>query len=163
MSILDDTQKVKKVKKVIVKRAPRTMKEKKFVKEYIENGGNATVAALKAYDTTSVNSAKRIGSENTTKLNFDYYFEKAGLTDEVIAQSITRKVLSATKQNQFTGEIEDDHAIQLKATELALKVMGKFAPEKAPVNPDGSTVIPILYNVFCNNGNPQTIVSQEKN
>lgn len=146
------------------KRAPRTMKEKKYVKALIENGGNKCQAVFDSYDVKpgDYNTATKIASENTQKLTFDDLFAKAGLTDEVIAKSITHKVLLAKKQNQFTGEVDDDHAIQLKATELALKIMGKFAPEKAPVDQEGNTVIPILNNVFSYNGDPQTIKTEEE-
>lgn len=132
-----------KSKAPIVKRAPRTVKEKKFVKEYIANGGNATQAALAVYDTDQYKSASRIGNENTAKLSFDHYFALAGLTDDVIAQNVTRIAVSSKKQNQFTGEIDSDDAMQIKATELAIKIMGKFAPPRAPVDEEGKTVTPI--------------------
>ena len=126
------------------KRPPRTVKEKKFVQAYIENGGNATQAALKVYDTSSYNSAHVIASENLRKLTFDHYFQAAGLTDEMIARLITSKVFNAKKRDLFTGEESDDHAEQRKNLELAIKVMGKFAAPRAPVDQEGNTVVPIL-------------------
>lgn len=47
-----------------------TMKQDKFVKAYIANGGNGTQAALQVYDVTTENSkhvANVIASENLTK------------------------------------------------------------------------------------------------
>lgn len=128
------------------KRPARTVKEKKFVKAFIENGGNATQAALKAYDTTVYGSATRIGAENTAKLSFDHYFQAAGLTDEKISANIA---FIANEANRIHGTDSDfieipDHAVRLKANELAIKVMGKFAPPRAPVDGEGNTVVPIL-------------------
>lgn len=123
------------------------MKEKKFAKEYIENGGNAVQAALSVYDTTSYKSASRIGVENTDKLSFDQYFHEAGLSDQVIAQSITVKALTAKKRDQFSGEITDDHTEQRHNIELAMKIMGKFAAPRAPVDEEGNTVLPILMTM----------------
>jgi phage terminase small subunit len=45
------------------------MKQRIFVDEYIENKGNGTKAALKAYDTDKDYVAKNIASENLTKPN----------------------------------------------------------------------------------------------
>lgn len=114
------------------KRPPKTLKEKRFVKAYLETG-NATQAALSAYDAT-YHSARRIGSENVAKLSFDHYFEKAGLTDEVISQNIAVMALTAKKRDQYSGEISDDYSTKLKATELALKVMKKLGNDSANLN-----------------------------
>ena len=51
---------------LIAMRKP-TLKQKKFVHGYVENGGNATQAALQAYDTEDLNTAHNIGSENLQK------------------------------------------------------------------------------------------------
>lgn len=130
-------------KVVKAKRAPRTMKEKKFVKEYINNGGNATQAALAVYDTNSYKSASRIGNENTAKLSFEEIFADAGLTKDALAQNTTRIAFTSKKQNQFTGEVENDDAMQLKAMDFATKLAGWVAPPRAPVDEEGKTVIPI--------------------
>ena len=44
-----------------------TFKQKGFVKELVANGGNATKAAEKVYNVTTVGSAQSIGAENLTK------------------------------------------------------------------------------------------------
>lgn len=135
-------------KPATAKRLPKTVKEKKFAKEYIENGGNAVQAALKVYDVQSskdpYNTAGTIASENMQKLTFDHYFRSAGLTDEVIAQAITVKALTAKKRDQFSGEVTDDHTEQRHNLELAVKIMGKFAAQRAPVDEEGRTVVPII-------------------
>lgn len=53
-----------------------TIKQRKFVKEYLENGGNGTQAALKAYNTSDLRSAKTMASENLTKLTVKQLLEQ---------------------------------------------------------------------------------------
>lgn len=48
-------------------KAKLTPKQKIFVEEYVKNKGNATQAALKAYDTEDYKTAQNIGSENLSK------------------------------------------------------------------------------------------------
>lgn len=112
-------------KAVVKKRPPRTVKEKKFVKAYVENGGNGTQAALQAYNANPA-SARKIASEVLTKLDMSAWLDKAGLTDEVMAGAIAYKSLAAKKQNTFTGEIEDDHRIQLDALKFAAQLKGQI-------------------------------------
>lgn len=135
----------------IKKRAPRTVKEKKFAKEYIANGGNATAAALAVYDVGNskdpYSTASVIGTENIAKLSFDHYFTSAGLSDEVVAQNITRIALTAKKRDQFSGEITDNDELQLRAMAEAIKIQGKYAPPRAPVDEKGETVRPILAGI----------------
>jgi phage terminase small subunit len=51
----------------MAKKGELTPKQSKWVAEYAKNGGNATQAALKAYDTDDYNTAHAIGSENLQK------------------------------------------------------------------------------------------------
>lgn len=57
-----------------------TLKQRKWIKEYIKTG-NATKAALKTYDTDNYDSAAQIGSENLKKLQITELMEDMGLTD----------------------------------------------------------------------------------
>ena len=129
----------------IVKRAPRTVKEKKFIKEYTTNGGNGTRAALKVYDTTSEGSAAQIAYEKLRKLDMNFYFYEAGLTNEVMAQAVTRKALTAKKQNNFTGEIDDDHTAQLNALKLAAQLMGLIKAGDTINNTQNNIVVTPIY------------------
>lgn len=127
------------------KRKPKTVKEIHFAKEYIENGGNGVQAALAAYDTENYASANVIAQENLQKLSFDHYFEKAGLTDEAIAGNISRIANEAMRIHGGGDDFIEinDEPTRLKANELAVRIMGKFAPPRAPVDEDGNTVLPI--------------------
>ena len=111
-------------KPVKAKRAPKTVKEKLFVKHYIDNGGNATQAALKVYDTDNYYAAATIGKENVKKLQLEDFFIAAGLTKETMAQNTARIALTATKQNQYTGEIESDNKSQLDGMKFAAELCG---------------------------------------
>jgi Terminase small subunit len=113
-----------KVKKEIVKRPPKTLKERRFVKEYLKTG-NATEAVRQAgYNVTSVSSATTVANINMTKLDMSSWFEKAGLTNEVIAQNTTRIALTAKKRDQFSGEMYDDNKMQLDGMRFASELMG---------------------------------------
>jgi len=53
-----------------------SLKQRNFVHEYVANGGNATKAALQAYDTNSPTTAQVIGSQNLSKLMVSEYIEQ---------------------------------------------------------------------------------------
>lgn len=129
------------------KRPPRTMKEKKFAYKYLVEQKPAVIAAMETYDVSKskdpYGTAKVIGSQNLTKLNFEDHFRNAGLTDEVIAQNVALMATGATKRDHFSGEYEPDNHIRLKATDLALKVMGKM-PKETGDTTNNIIVTPIL-------------------
>ena len=54
-----------------------TIKQQKFIKEYIASDGNGTQSALKAYNTTDNNVAHNIASENLQKPTVREAIEKA--------------------------------------------------------------------------------------
>lgn len=115
---------------------PRTLKQKRFIKEYIKSGGNATRAAMIAYPNTTYNSAAVIANENLNKLDIIAIFDNAGLTDEAIATTLN-EARSATRDNG-----KPDWLPRLKASEMALKVRGHF---KEKIEHMGSVgVYPIL-------------------
>ena len=96
---------------------PTTMKQKRWVKEYVKTG-NATKAAKKIYDVSSYRSAAAIGSENLKKLDISQILENNGVTDDLIASTI-RQAMRA-KGERHTPE----WTARLKATELASKIKG---------------------------------------
>ena len=116
------------------KRLPETIKEKKFVNEYLKSG-NATEAAAKVYDVSSRVSAASIGSENLLKLDFVTILDNAGVTDDFIAKTI-RKGMKAKRTVSSNNPSKDadnntndfidvpDWTSRLKATELATKAKG---------------------------------------
>ena len=107
-----------------------TLKQKKFLKVYFETG-NATKAALAAYDTKDPNYASQIGSQNLVKLKdvLQYQMQKQGLDLNWMVNKVG-DAGEASKWNDFTGEREPDHATRLKAVEIASRWLGiKDTPE----------------------------------
>lgn len=114
----------------------RTVKQKRFIKEYIKSGGNGTKAAMVAYPGTTYSSAASIATRNLEKLDIATIFDNAGLTDEAIATTLN-EARSATRDNG-----KPDWLPRLKASEMALKVRGHF---KERIEHMGSVgVYPIL-------------------
>jgi dihydroorotase-like cyclic amidohydrolase len=129
--------------KPIVKRPPKTIKEKKFVKKYLEIG-NATEAAMQVYDASSRDSAHSIATQNLQKLSFVDILEKHGITDDKLASVLldgleanrTISTISGKEANGGTVDFVDvpDYAVRHKYLETGLKVKNKF-----PLN-DGTNV-----------------------
>jgi phage terminase small subunit len=100
-----------------------TQKQRRFIVAYLKNGGNATQAALEAYDTT-YGTARVIGCENLTKPNIRREFDrlmravKLSPMDGAIA---IREGMDATDKND-----RPDHRTRLKATEMYLKLIGAY-------------------------------------
>lgn len=130
-------------KKLVVKRPPRTLKEKKFAKAYLETGNATESVILAGYDVKNRHVAENIASENLGKLGFDHYFREAGLTDDVMALNTARIALTSKKRDQFTGEVTTDDAMQLRGMEFAAKLQSKLIP-RAAVDSEGRVVTPIL-------------------
>lgn len=120
-------------KEIKPKRAARTVKEKKFVKEYVGNGGNAAQAVRDAgYNVFNPNAARVIGSQNLAKLNVQEILERNGITDDATAQNLARMAFTAQKQNQFTGEITEDNQVQLDAIKHITKLKGWLKDSEQP-------------------------------
>lgn len=126
-----------------------TFKQKKFLKVYFETG-NATKAALAAYETDDPHSASIIGSENLAKLGdvVRYIMNRKGLDVEKLVDTVNgameaNKVISAqaivkreNPTSQADGELPPadsktndfievpDHPTRLKAVEIAERWLG---------------------------------------
>lgn len=115
------------------KRPPKTIKEKKFLQEFIKTG-NATEAASRVYDVKNRKNARAIGTETLAKLDITEIMEKKGLTDEKITDTLIEG-MEATKPISAVGGRDASEASmdfidvpdwtnRLKATELASKIKG---------------------------------------
>ena len=100
-----------------------TLKQRHFIKAYVQNGGNATQAALEAYDTTYA-TARVIGCENLTKpyirQEIDRLMEAVELSTKDTLRAI-KDALNATDKNDYP-----DHRMRLKAVGLTLKLKGAY-------------------------------------
>lgn len=115
---------VSSAKKQVTKRAPKTLKEKRFVK-LLPTASSVTQAVIDAgYEVSSRFAAAQIGYENMKKLDMGVWYHEAGLSLEVIAQNTARIALTAKKRDQFSGEMYDDNPTQLAAMKYATDLMG---------------------------------------
>lgn len=123
----------------VAKRDKLTFKQRKWIKLYLETG-NATEAAMKVYDVKDRDSAKQIGYENLSKLDYSSFMEEAGITDVLIQQKImegldANRVISAMNTGkQATGATADfidvpDYAIRHKYLETVLKLKKRLGVE----------------------------------
>lgn len=104
---------------VPIKYKPRTMKQKKWAKAYIETGSSID-AVRQAYPNITRSTAETISHDNMQKLDISHIFEKAGLTDDYIAKTLYR----AMRAKRPDGK--PDWLPRLKSSEMALKVRGHF-------------------------------------
>ena len=105
-----------------------TLKQRRFIKAYVQNGGNATQAAWVAYDTEDYDTAKSIGCENLTKPyireEIDCLMEAAELSTKDSLRAI-KDAFSATDKNDYP-----DHRMRLKAAVMLLKLRGAYSRDK---------------------------------
>ncbi|MFW5887700.1 MAG: hypothetical protein ACOCUH_02770, partial [Bacteriovoracia bacterium] len=115
----------------------RTIREKKFIKAYIENGGNATKAYLAVNETYKGNSAKELGRRMLTKVDLsdDEIMEELGLTDAYIYEKI-KEGTEAIKTDK-TGDEIADYAVRHQYIDTILKLTKKYPAEKREVDLKG--------------------------
>ena len=106
-----------------------TLREARFVNNYIANGGNGAMAARDAgysAKSASVQASESLAKPNVREL-MRASWEKLGLTPEAIGKSLLRN-LDARKGviNPVTGDVVDvsDPASQVQAANVAAKVLG---------------------------------------
>jgi len=104
-----------------------TTKQKKFVKEYLQNGGNGTRAVLAVYDTKDPNVAKVIASENLTKPNIRESviasLEAVGLSDIYISELLRKATESGIGQRASNAD-------SLRGIDMLLKLKGVYPDKK---------------------------------
>jgi len=139
----------------------RTLRERKFIKAYIENRGNATKAYLDINPKYKGDSARVLGCRLLTKVNIEVneLMDLMGATDAYLQQKLNEG-LEATKtisvipikpkesQGNDTDLPEansrniefvdvDDFAIRHKYLDTAYKLKGKYPSEKHDVKVEG--------------------------
>jgi phage terminase small subunit len=146
-----------------MKTPPETLKQKAWVKEYIECK-NATEAAMRVYDCKDRDSAKAIGGENLSKLNFKEVLDARGLGDDSIAETLAEarqatRVISANvivksddpkvKNKQATARDVDfidvpDHRVRLDAAKEIAKLRDLYPSEKKDIKLEGEIVTALV-------------------
>ena len=81
-----------------------TPKQAKFIKEYVDNGGNGTKAAAKAYNVKNDRTATVIASENLTKPDIQRALleaaERMGITEEQIIEPVALALKAEDKDGK---------------------------------------------------------------
>lgn len=125
-----------------------TLKQAKWLEVFIQTG-NATEAAMQAYNCKDRMSARNMGSENMAKLGISELMDNMGLTDHKLISKLSEgleatKVISANviakngegmaDANSMTKDFIDvpDMPTQHKFLDTALKLKGKY-PKDAPM------------------------------
>jgi hypothetical protein len=108
-----------------------TLKQRKWIKEYIKTG-NATEAAMRVYDCKDRNTAANVGSENLRKLQVNDLMEEMGLTDVALINIGVEGMTKANKQS-ITGEIFPDYGTRRGYWETLLKLKGKLNDSKVQI------------------------------
>ena len=106
------------------KESSLTLKQRKWIKEYIETG-NATEAAMRVYDVKDRESANAIGSENLAKLSFPELMEEMGLTD-VALLNIGAEGMTKANKSLMDGSIVPDYNTRRGYWETMLKLKRKL-------------------------------------
>src|SRR3990167_939137 len=123
------------------KESTLTIKQRKWIKEYIETG-NATEAAMRVYDCKDRDSARALGSENVAKLSIPDLMEEMGLSD-VALMNIGVEGMQANKQISgiIIGDSKDansktssfvevpDYPTRHKYWETMLKLKKRLGPD----------------------------------
>lgn len=141
-------------KSLITEEFKLTLKFRRWLDVYIQTG-NATEAAMQAYDCKDRDSARALGSENLAKLNYVEFLEQSGITDAKLTQKIqegldatkpisalvianTEKGTVQTKDNE--GQIEvPDFAVRHKYLETALKLKKRLVGDQTNVQVNNFT------------------------
>jgi len=112
---------------------PLTVKQKKFVKAYVAKDGNGQEAAKAAYDVRTDAVARTIASENMTKPNVKFAIEQSLKKHNITLDSAIAPIADGLKADKVSisgqgdqafAEVTPDHSIRLKASGMALKLMG---------------------------------------
>lgn len=103
-----------------------TIKQAKFVKAYISNGGNGTQAIMQSYNVEEPRTATAMSVENLSKPSVQQAVEqalaKSGITLDLITDEI--KSLATTQVDKVSGDTK------LKSLETLLKLHNAFPGSK---------------------------------
>lgn len=119
----------------------RKLREKKFIRAYIENGGNATKAYLAINPEYKGENERILGHQYLTKLNIsdEEIMEELGLTDNYIYEKL-KEGTEATKVTRLGMEVED-YAVRHQYLETTLKLRNKYPIEKHKIDIEGELKI----------------------
>lgn len=109
-----------------------THKQTKFVHKYIQNGGNATKAALESYDTNDYDTGSQLGCKNLrlpgVQALIENNFKREELTTDYVLANLKSDI-------EFTNE---PNPYRTRALEMIAKYLDMFGekPEEMPSSGD---------------------------
>lgn len=109
----------------------RTLRERRFIKAYIESNGNAAKAYRFTHPKYKGENAKVLGCRMLTKVNLTVseLLDEMEMTDAALAD-ILREGLSADKPVGISNEMFDDFPTRHKYLDTAYKLKGTYPAEK---------------------------------
>ena len=128
------------------KRRRMTFKERKFVLNYLSTG-DATEAAMRAYNVRNRSNASTVGQDVLKRLDFNLILELAGASDSQLALKMSEG-LNANKYNK-KGEAVPDLDLRHKYLVTALEAKKKI---KNKLEVTGENGQPIRFNILAGHG-----------
>lgn len=101
------------------RKLPKSVLERKFVREYIKTN-NATQAAMRVYNTGTYNSARSLGHQVLKRLDIPAVLEKHGITDKLVSQTLKEAVTATGPDSLPLWDV------RLKAIEIVNKLKGHY-------------------------------------
>jgi hypothetical protein len=137
----------------------RSVREKKFIKAYIENGGNATKAYIAINPDYKGNAADVLGSRMLGKVRItdDEIMEELGLTDNYLYEKL-QEGTEATKTDR-TGDEIADYAVRHQYIDTLLKLRKKYPAEKHEHEFKIPDVVEVVH--YVQEGKPPTIKEEK--
>jgi phage terminase small subunit len=117
-----------------------TVKQKLFIKKYVESKGNATEAAMQAYDVKDRVVAAQVGHENLRKPEILAVLANHDIDAQNVFADALRAERKVYRKNKKTGKeevvrAEPMHEIRLRAAESILdRLHGKAAQRTESVS-----------------------------
>jgi hypothetical protein len=97
-----------------------TIKQKKFIDEYVANNGNGTQAIIKAYPNVTYDSARMMASDNLSKPNIQDALHESMISNGVDVPWIIDKLKSQIAQSSQ----DKQHGSAIKGTKLLADFLG---------------------------------------
>ena len=123
-----------------------TLRQRKWIKNYIEMG-DATKAAMKAYNCKSKRTAESLGAQNLKNLDYSDMMELAGASDRILATKLKEGLESYLHDRK--GEQVPDFATRHRYLETALKLKKRL---NAKLEVTGENGQPIRFNILAGHG-----------
>ncbi|HZS47239.1 MAG TPA: terminase small subunit [Blastocatellia bacterium] len=114
-----------------------TIKQQKFVKEYIENDGNGTKAALAVYETSEPTVANAIATENLQKPSIREKIDEALASLEITPNWVLNRHKTIAEKQE-----DKDPMVSERALENIGKIAGLYpsATNQIDIDRDGISI-----------------------